>query len=347
MDEGGEDLDLNDIDFPPFTLPTQLPPVPLLAPPPYFPTHATPFTPEQRAAKLHKLNHSTALRSSIVHPLYAVLEYPETSEAKTDKIAHIFTVDPAYPRPPKSNIQYSLDHKGSDGRSYNCEQLRHPDDRTRCATGRTEWLHCTYSYFTAPRLPLMLMLFSGKGVKCCTFHPQFTGSHTFVTPTDLDRSNPARVYNAEREVFEKTLALWTSVLADGCNSKLKIKLGPPTTTSPSASGVASPEPTLQGSAPSTTPSRVGSPASTNQGPDADNADGISDGSSSDSPDSRLEYRSKRDRRPLTCRGKILLKKDQASDRFYLWCVTGIALCSAEVLMPACPRYPQLRTRKPF
>lgn len=138
MEEEGDNL----LDFPNLTLPTKLPPVPLFAPPLYFPDHAIPFSAQERSKKLHKLNHRTSLLSRISHPIDAVLEYPETTDSRDKKIAHIFSVDPLSFRAPKSNIQYSLDVDGADSREYLCKQLPHPTSPKTWASGRTESLTC-------------------------------------------------------------------------------------------------------------------------------------------------------------------------------------------------------------
>lgn len=157
MEDEGEYDFLSEFDFPTSTLQLNLLPVPPFAPTAYFPPHSTPFTPKQISDKLHKLNHSTSLTSRIYHPLHAVLEFPETTEARKRKIAHIFTIDPQSFRPPKQNIQYSVNHEGATS-NQTCNQLPHPTTPKTYATGRTEWLTCTsITYSLMVYLPISLV----------------------------------------------------------------------------------------------------------------------------------------------------------------------------------------------
>lgn len=157
-------------------------------------------------------------------------------------------------------------------------------------------------------------------MKRCEFNGNVGGHHTFVTPNDLHRNNPSEpTWDAQREVFEKTFALWTSILSDGCNSRLDIKLGPSSTTTSSSSSAPLSHSTTPVNSRSASPSPAPSTPEPSTAPSPGNEERLS-ASGAQSPDPRLKYRPARSKRPTTCGGRIQLKRDPASNRHYIWYV---------------------------
>lgn len=98
-------------------------PLPQVAPASYWPPNARLFTPDEIKEERHKLNKKSRLTRIIEHPLDAVLEYPETTELSSEKIAHVFPIRPDAFRSPHLNIQYSLNFEGSID-DVSCKLLR-------------------------------------------------------------------------------------------------------------------------------------------------------------------------------------------------------------------------------
>lgn len=93
----------------------------------YFPQPAHVLTGEERDNGKDRMTQKMRVTAIAYHPLDAVLEYPETSTSPSQRVAHVFAVDPAAFRNPKLNIQYSLLSKGGT-ENVKCRLLENDDD---------------------------------------------------------------------------------------------------------------------------------------------------------------------------------------------------------------------------
>lgn len=182
----------------------------------YFPLPSTPVTPQQQQSKTNAINSRSTVTSIVHHPINSVLQYPETTESRKDLLAHIFTVDPSAFRDPRLNVQYSLDVQGSK-EDQTCRLLGCGDDgkgvlcykySTRC---KSIWSLLARKS-CSPLFPV------GKGVKVCWAAPKVLDEHTFVAGEDMLEQDLVGndSWSASREIFEKTLALYCSLLVEGC-----------------------------------------------------------------------------------------------------------------------------------
>jgi len=74
----------------------------------YIAPPARPFSEEEIAAHLHRINRQLTVDAFVDHPVGAIVEYPQTGLQETSVVAHRFSVDPNNFYHPKTNIQYSL-----------------------------------------------------------------------------------------------------------------------------------------------------------------------------------------------------------------------------------------------
>ncbi|KAJ7065891.1 hypothetical protein B0H15DRAFT_807690 [Mycena belliarum] len=143
------------------------------------------FTLAEVALGLNSITRQTSVHGLVEHPRGAIIEYPESGSARGLAIAHKFAVDPASEFHPKLNIQYSLgDNHG--GRPYvTCGTLLSGRDGMPASCNNLK-IAC-------------------KGLKVCAARPRST---TSVTPPVLN--TPAK------EVFDKTIAFFCTLLENGC-----------------------------------------------------------------------------------------------------------------------------------
>lgn len=124
-------------------------PLPSTLPPVHWPDEATVFSAEEIHSKVNKLNASTTVLAAVHHPLHAVVEYPETTASSSDRIAHIFPVDPNAFRHPILNVQYSLLSAGAKA-GIKCHLLK--DDDGSPAECRKRSYQCELTHFTRTTL---------------------------------------------------------------------------------------------------------------------------------------------------------------------------------------------------
>ena len=106
--------------------------------PGYCPSPARTFTESEIAAKHNYSSRIHVVNKVVVHPVGAVVEYPECGTTPEDSVAHIFGIDPQNFIHPKDNIQYSwATHGGETGRCYLLQNNGpRPDKYVTCALYR-------------------------------------------------------------------------------------------------------------------------------------------------------------------------------------------------------------------
>ena len=82
-------------------------PLPDRAPPDYFPEPAVEVPDEVKLAKKNRVNQQTTYHRIIEHPIDYAIEYPETTDSKDERIAHVVPILPDAFRDPTLSSQYS------------------------------------------------------------------------------------------------------------------------------------------------------------------------------------------------------------------------------------------------
>lgn len=285
-------------------------PIPSIVPQEYNPPPASIYDAGDWEAKRNRLNNKTYLHGYIVHPQDAILEYPETTTSRNLRIAHIIPVDPQSFRNPISSVQYSMRETGGI-ENVKCRLLVDtsvPNDPqyARCYKITTE---CKPKVVLFTVKAHLIFFYLGNGTKLCDYLDQTLSRpiHTFVTPQGLRANdhNPPPQITAEREVFERTLALYCSLVADGCHgpSSAQTKTGPE---SEMVDDLSDSEGSSDGEIPSFSRASTVRPMET----DSENRD-------ASTSDPRLLYRPSRSKRPLGCPGKILLQTEKQTGKHFL------------------------------
>ncbi|KZP33349.1 hypothetical protein FIBSPDRAFT_718116, partial [Athelia psychrophila] len=151
-------------------------------------------------ASANCLNRKSRVDAIIVHPLGAIVEYPETGSHHNERVAHRFLVDPANFYHPKADFQYSLGDKHGGHKNVHCYLLRDKNgDAVLCDQVQT----------------------SCKGLKICSRCPRSTShvQHSFISRRTLAPSNTPSApsaSHAEEEVFVKTLGFACALKDRGC-----------------------------------------------------------------------------------------------------------------------------------
>lgn len=113
----------------------------------YEPLAARRFTPAEINASANCLNRKSRVDAIIVHPLGAIVEYPETGSHHNERVAHRFLVDPANFYHPKADFQYSLGDKHGGHKNVHCYLLRDKNgDAVLCDQVQTS---CKSNYFAS------------------------------------------------------------------------------------------------------------------------------------------------------------------------------------------------------
>ncbi|KZV86821.1 hypothetical protein EXIGLDRAFT_774231 [Exidia glandulosa HHB12029] len=150
---------------------------------------ALPFTTSQKANNEHVVSRETKCSAVAHHPPYAIVPYPQSGSHATDRILHIFEVDPDDFSNPLDSFQYSFNE--------NHGQNNATTPLLRDEQGNS--IQCIKRH--------------GKcsSVKTCSFLP-------LVVPGPSSLVSPTPSFNdAEKELFLKTLALFCALQHSGCN----------------------------------------------------------------------------------------------------------------------------------
>ncbi|KAF8499347.1 hypothetical protein JB92DRAFT_3124994 [Gautieria morchelliformis] len=137
----------------------------------------------------------------VEHAPRAVVEYPASGVQHGAAVAHVFALPPGPWVHPKTNLKYSVGDSHSGHPDVKCYLLTDAAGETPVACYQTK-LSC-------------------RSVKTCTY----TSEHPSATTPTYDSTGPAYANthkrdvsrDATREVFEKTLVLYTALLVRGCS----------------------------------------------------------------------------------------------------------------------------------
>ncbi|KAG1887408.1 uncharacterized protein F5891DRAFT_967475 [Suillus fuscotomentosus] len=174
----------------------------------YIPPPARPFTDEDRVREFHRVTRRTSAHSLVEHPVGAIVEYPQTGQYANESVAHIFHIDPTTSKSslrPQSSFQYSLGD-GHGGKTISrCLMLRDAEGHpVSCTSLKTS---CT-----------SLKICSARKRDMSTHHSTniFEVSSHCQTVSRTDSNSPASA--ADREIFERTLALYMALYERGCSA---------------------------------------------------------------------------------------------------------------------------------
>jgi len=150
----------------------------------------------------------SAVDAIIDHPLGALVEYPFSGLEPGHSIAHRFAIDPRSYIDPRRNIQYSLGRDSKGGHpNTGClifsrgVSVKEP---VLCNQIKTS---CKYFISISILLTRPCLLHLGNSIRCCRF----------VGPS-VSRYGPSvAIEDTSREVFEKTLGLYETLLMRGCH----------------------------------------------------------------------------------------------------------------------------------
>ncbi|KAF8584341.1 hypothetical protein K439DRAFT_1567517 [Ramaria rubella] len=149
-----------------------------------------------------KLTRQSVVHAVIDHPLGVIVEYPE-SGGLGNAIAHRFNTNPLEYVHPKDNLQYSLRDTKGGHKNVNCYLVKSaacPGEPVKCSQTKVSCRfvkHCEFLIATSQD------------------SSQAGGGHN---------SHSSLLQDAQREVFEKTLAFYATIISQGCSVETEAKI---------------------------------------------------------------------------------------------------------------------------